>query len=63
MIHALVSLLANATWPQLMAEWFRAKRGGSAEQQPFINQVLGRTWKTSITRAAAACGARERKGS
>ena len=47
-INALVSLLANATWPQLMAEWFRAKRGGPAEMQPFVNQVLGRTWKTSI---------------
>src|SRR4051812_12466799 len=47
-INALVSLLANATWPQLMAEWFRAKRGGPAEIQPFVNQVLGRTWKTSI---------------
>ncbi|MCC2651677.1 MAG: bacteriophage tail assembly protein [Microvirga sp.] len=47
-INALVSLLANATWPQLMAEWFRAKRGGPAEQQPFVNQVLGRTWKTLI---------------
>jgi phage terminase large subunit GpA-like protein len=31
-----------------MSEWFRAKRGGPAEQQPFVNQVLGRTWKTSI---------------
>ena len=47
-VNALVSLLANATWPQLMAEWFRAKRGGPAEMQPFVNQVLGRTWKTSI---------------
>jgi phage terminase large subunit GpA-like protein len=47
-INALVSLLANATWPQLMDEWFRAKRGGPGELQPFVNQVLGRTWKTSI---------------
>src|SRR4029078_13267865 len=47
-INALVSLLANATWPQLKAEWFRAKRGGPAEMQPFANQVLGRTWKTSV---------------
>jgi len=47
-VNALVSLIANATWPKLMAEWFRAKRGGPSEIQVFVNTVLGRVYKTSV---------------
>lgn len=47
-INALVSLLANATWPKLAAEWLKAKRGGPAILQPFVNTVLGRSWRTSV---------------
>lgn len=47
-LNAISSMLANATWPQLMAEWFEAVKGGPSVQMPFVNQVLGRPWKTSI---------------
>ena len=47
-INALVSLIANATWPKLMAEWFKAKRGGPSEIMVFKNTVLGQVYKTSV---------------
>ena len=52
-MNALVSLLANAAWPKLAAEWLKAKRGGPAEQQVFVNLILGKPWKTSINRLSA----------
>lgn len=52
-MNALVSLLPNAAWPKLAAEWLKAKRGGPAEQQVFVNLILGKPWKTSINRLSA----------
>lgn len=52
-LNALVSLLSNAAWPKLAAEFLRAKRGGPAELQVFTNLVLGKPWKTSIGRLSA----------
>src|SRR5260370_15499727 len=52
-LNALVSLLPNAAWPKLAAEWLKAKRGGPAELQVFTNLTLGKTWKTSVNRLSA----------
>jgi phage terminase large subunit GpA-like protein len=52
-LNALISLLPNAAWGKLAAEWLKAKRGGPAEQQVFVNLVLGKPWKTSINRLSA----------
>lgn len=46
-INAFVSLLANAAWGKLAAEWLLAKRGGLATMQVFVNQIEGRVWRTS----------------
>jgi phage terminase large subunit GpA-like protein len=47
-LSALISPLANARWPKLVAEFLRAKRSGPAEMQVFANATLGRVWKNSI---------------
>jgi phage terminase large subunit GpA-like protein len=47
-LNTLVSLLANARWAKLVAEYERARRSGPAEMQVFVNTVLGQTWKTSL---------------
>ena len=52
-LNALVSLLPNAAWPKLAAEWLKAKRGGPAELQVFTNLILGKPWKTSLNRLSA----------
>jgi phage terminase large subunit GpA-like protein len=52
-LNALVSRLPNAAWPKLAAEWLKARRGGPAELQVFVNLVLGKPWKTSINRLSA----------
>ena len=42
-LNAFVSLIANATWPQLVAQWLAAQNdpGGL---QVFVNTVLGEPW-------------------
>ena len=52
-MNALISLLPNAAWGKLAAEWVKAKRGGPAEQQVFVNLILGKPWKTSLNRLSA----------
>jgi phage terminase large subunit GpA-like protein len=52
-INALVSLLPNAAWSKLAAEFVKAKRGGPAELQPFVNLVLGRPWRLALRRVDA----------
>jgi phage terminase large subunit GpA-like protein len=52
-LNALISLLPNAAWPKLAAEWLKAKRGGPAELQVFTNLILAKTWRTSINRLNA----------
>jgi phage terminase large subunit GpA-like protein len=52
-LNTLVSLLPNAAWPKLAAEFLKAKRGGPAELQVFTNLTLGKTWRTSINRLSA----------
>jgi phage terminase large subunit GpA-like protein len=52
-LNALISLLPNAAWGKLAAEWLKAKRGGPAEQQVFVNLILGKPWKTSLNRLSA----------
>lgn len=43
-INALVSLLANASWGKLAAEFLQAK-DDPAELQTFVNTILGQAWK------------------
>ena len=52
-LNTLVSLLPNAAWGKLAAEFLKAKRGGPAELQVFTNLTLGKTWRTSINRLSA----------
>lgn len=52
-INALVSLLANASWGQLAAEYVRAKRGGPADERVFANTILGQTWRDSLNKLDA----------
>ena len=52
-LNALISLLPNAAWGKLAVEWLKAKRGGPAEQQVFVNLILGKPWKTSLNRLSA----------
>jgi phage terminase large subunit GpA-like protein len=44
-LNALVSLVANATWAQLAAEFIAAK-DDPAELQVFVNTLLGQGWST-----------------
>jgi phage terminase large subunit GpA-like protein len=53
-INALVSLLPNASWPQLVAEYHEAKRGGPSLMKPFHNTVLARPWRTTIHKVDAS---------
>jgi len=46
-LNALVSLLSNARWGILAAEFLKAKRGGPSEMQPFFNTVLALPWRNS----------------
>ena len=52
-LNALVELLPNAAWGKLADEWLKAKRGGPAELQVFVNLILGKPWKTSLNRLSA----------
>lgn len=52
-INALSSLLPQATWWKICAEWLKAKREGIASIQVFTNTILGRPWKTSLNRVDA----------
>jgi phage terminase large subunit GpA-like protein len=52
-INALVSLLPNASWGKLAAEYLKAKRSGPAEMQVFHNTILGKTWRMTINRVDA----------
>jgi phage terminase large subunit GpA-like protein len=52
-MSALISLLANASWPKLAAEYIEAKRQGPAYQQVFANTVLGRPWRMTLHRVDA----------
>jgi phage terminase large subunit GpA-like protein len=52
-LNALVSLLANTSWPTLVAEWLRAKRGGPSMQQPFVNLTLAKPWKSTLNSVSA----------
>jgi phage terminase large subunit GpA-like protein len=45
-LNALVSLLANASWGKLAAEFLRAK-GDHATLQPFVNTVLAQGWRAA----------------
>lgn len=45
-LNALVSGLANATWPKLAAEFLRAK-DDSDELQVFVNTILGQGWRSA----------------
>jgi phage terminase large subunit GpA-like protein len=45
-LNALVSLLANASWGKLAAEFLRAK-GDPATLQPFVNTVLAQGWRAA----------------
>ncbi|WP_262027583.1 phage terminase large subunit family protein [Microvirga sp. Mcv34] len=47
-INTLVSLLANASWAKLAAEFLKAKKSGPADLQVFANTIEGRVWKTSL---------------
>lgn len=47
-LSTLISLLANARWAKLVAEFEAARKSGPAEMQVFVNTVLGRVWKTSL---------------
>ena len=42
-LNALVSLIANATWPQLAAQWLAAQ-GDPGALQVFVNTVLAEPW-------------------
>ncbi|MEM9910285.1 MAG: terminase gpA endonuclease subunit [Pseudomonadota bacterium] len=44
-INSLVSLLPNASWPKLAAEFIEAKRGGPTTLKVFVNTVLGEPWR------------------
>lgn len=44
-INALASLLPNAAWPLLAAEFVEAKRGGPVTLKPWVNTVLGEAWR------------------
>jgi phage terminase large subunit GpA-like protein len=46
-LNALVSLLPNASWPKLVAEFLQAK-GDSADLQVFVNTVLGQGWREQM---------------
>jgi phage terminase large subunit GpA-like protein len=52
-LNALNSLLTNASWGKLAGEFLKAKRGGPAELQVFVNTILAETWKTSLNRLEA----------
>ena len=43
-LNALVSLLANASWSKLAAEFLQAK-DDPAELQTFVNTILGQGWR------------------
>lgn len=47
-INTLISLFANASWPNLVAEYEKAQKAGSADMQVFHNTVLGRGWSTAV---------------
>ena len=44
-LNALISLLANATWPKLAKEFLQA-RNDPSELQVFTNTILGQGWST-----------------
>jgi hypothetical protein len=43
-INSLVSLLSNASWPKLAAEFIQAK-DDPAELQTFVNTILAEGWR------------------
>jgi phage terminase large subunit GpA-like protein len=47
-------LLPNASWSTLVKEYYDAKRGGPSRMQVFHNTVLGRPWRTTISRVDAS---------
>ena len=47
-LNALISMFANAAWPELVKEFVQAEKNGDADMQPFVNTVLGKTWQTSV---------------
>lgn len=53
-ISALFSLIANASWPKLAAEFVKARKSGPAEMQVFANTVEARTWTTALNRMDAS---------
>jgi phage terminase large subunit GpA-like protein len=44
-INSLSSMLANASWPKLAAEFLQAKRS-PVTLKPFVNTVLGEAWRS-----------------
>lgn len=47
-LSSLISLYANSSWAKLAAQWEGAKASGVAEQQVFVNQVLGLPWSDAM---------------
>jgi phage terminase large subunit GpA-like protein len=47
-LNALISMFANAAWPELVKEFEQAEKNGDADMQPFFNTVLGKTWARSL---------------
>ena len=56
-INALVSLTANATWPQLAIEFIAAK-DDPTELQTFVNTILGQGWSSPSMITDTALAAR-----
>lgn len=52
-ISALFSLIANAAWPKLAAEFVKARKAGASDQQVFANTVEARVWSNALTRMDA----------
>lgn len=52
-MNAFISLLAQAAWGKLAEEWLKAKRGGIATQQVFVNTIEGRVWTTNTSALSA----------
>lgn len=51
-LNALISMFANASWPELVKEYEQAEKNGDADMQPFYNTVLGKTWATAVEKVS-----------
>jgi phage terminase large subunit GpA-like protein len=47
-LNALISMFSNVSWGKLVEEFEKAKRAGPADEQVFVNTVLGKVWSSAI---------------